>query len=65
MSRLLSTYGLYQALKDEGFELPPNCGDVILQMPVDGRYELHFVEFLEDDRLAKLGRALARMAERK
>ena len=65
MARVISTYGLYQALKDEGFNLPDECVDVEMKMPVDGVYQLHYVVNLTDERLAKFGRALVRMAEKK
>ena len=65
MAKIISTYGLYYALKDEGFDLPDECVDVEMKMPTDGIYQLHYIVNLTDDRLAKFGRALVRMAERK
>ncbi len=65
MVRAISSYGLYQALKNEGFELPEECGDVELLMPVDGVFRLYYTVLVTDENLGKLGRALARLAEKK
>lgn len=51
------------ALRAEGIELPPECGDVELHVPVDGPLTLHYTELLSGERLAAFGRALARMGE--
>jgi hypothetical protein len=56
---------LYQALKDEGFNLPPECGDILLEIPVDGLIRLHFVQNLTGEDLAKFGRALATLGNPK
>lgn len=64
MARILASVGLYKALLDEGFELPKNCGDVELEMPVDGAFVLRYRVMLDQDDLQKLGRALVRMGER-
>lgn len=50
---------LYDALKAEGFELPPECGDITLDMPVDGVAILHMRRQLTHEDLVKVGRALA------
>lgn len=63
MPKVISGYGLYQALKDEGYELPEECADVQLVMPVDGMIQLEMRVNLTDETLAMLGRALVRMAE--
>jgi hypothetical protein len=55
---------LYHALIKEGFELPENCGDVQLTMPVDGLFQLHYIVNVSGDNLVKLGRALARIGEK-
>lgn len=52
---------LYQALKEEGFDLPRECGDVYLVMPVDGVYQLKYTVNLTPEDLIKIGRALARI----
>ena len=62
-SKIMASYQLYQALKDEGFVLPDECGDVTLTMPVDGILQLHYHINLTDVTLAQVGRALARIAE--
>lgn len=62
--RLVGGYSLYQALKDEGYELPPECGDVEMRLPVDGCIQLAYIVNLTDESLAQFGRALVRMAER-
>jgi hypothetical protein len=59
----MSSFGLYKALKDEGFELPPECGDITLELPVDGVIRLNCPLMLTGERLAQLGRALTKMAE--
>lgn len=64
MVRPASVYlppGLYQALKDEGFNLPPECGDILMDLPVDGIVRLHYVQNLTPEDLVKFGRALARI----
>lgn len=65
MARLIGGYQLVDALREEGIELPPNCGDVELVMPVDGVIVLKYIELMTDERLAKLGRALTRLAEQR
>lgn len=57
------TQTLYNALKTVGFELPPECGDLRLEMPVDGLMRLHYVENLTGERLAQFGRALAMLGD--
>jgi len=54
---------LYKALKDEGFNLPPECGDILMEIPVDGVIRLHFVQTLTHDDLIKFGRALTKLGE--
>ncbi len=64
--RYASSWGppnLIEALKAEGYPVPEECADVRLSIPVDGALELHLVQFLTSERLAQLGRALARMGE--
>ncbi len=61
-SRVLAGYGLYQALKAEGYELPPECGDVEMRLPVDGAIQLAYIVNLTGENLEKFGRALIRMA---
>ena len=59
-------YGLYDALKAEGYELPDECGDVEIRMPVDGAIQLALIVNLTngpDGSLVKFGKALVRMAE--
>jgi hypothetical protein len=63
MANAINGISLYEALKAEGFELPPECGDVELVLPVDGIFALKFVEFIQGERLAKLGRALERLGK--
>lgn len=63
MSRPLTGTNLYRALLDEGFSLPENCGDVMLEMPVNGRIQLHCAIHVSGEDLAKLGRALARLGD--
>lgn len=67
MSRVVASgYGLYNALKAEGFELPEECGDVEMRMPVDGAIQLALIVNLTEERLAQFGRALVRLGtERK
>lgn len=63
MARVISTHGLYEALKAEGFILPDECADVHMTMPIDGLYQLHYTVNLRDEDMIKLGRAFIRMAE--
>ncbi len=53
--------GLIEAMRAEGFPIPEECGDVLLTIPVDGALQIHWVQFLTEERLAQFGRALARM----
>ena len=55
---------LHRALQAEGFDLPANCGDVELEMPVDGVMILRYRIILDDMQLEKLARALSRIAKR-
>ena len=55
---------LLNALKEEGFELPPLCGDIILEMPVDGVVRLHYSEMLSGERLAQFSRALVKLGDK-
>jgi hypothetical protein len=64
VAKIISANGLYDALKDGGFDLPEECSDVEMKMPADGLYALHYVVLLNGERLAKFGRALVRMAEK-
>lgn len=63
MARPVATYHLYEALKAEGYRMPDEVSDVYLTMPIDGLYQLHYTINLQDEDLAKLGRALQKMAE--
>ena len=53
---------LHQALRDADFPLPDECSDVRLSMPADGIYQLHYTINLNDDKLARLARALMKVA---
>jgi hypothetical protein len=55
---------LYDALKAEGFQLPRECRDVLLVMPVDGVYVLRYEVNLLPEDLAMVGRALMRIGDR-
>lgn len=57
----ISTIGLYQALKNEGYELPRECRDVRLIMPTAGAFLLQFDCNVTGEDLEKIGRALAKM----
>jgi hypothetical protein len=52
---------LFAALRAEGYELPKNTVDVTIELPIDGACVLAFRVWLEQEDLAKVGRALARM----
>jgi hypothetical protein len=54
---------LYNALRAEGFDLPDECGDVQLLMPIDGIFQLHYAINVTGENLAKLGRALTKIGE--
>ena len=53
-----STTLLYRALKQCGFTLPDECGDVQMLMPVDGVFQLHYTVNLTHDDMVKIGNAL-------
>jgi len=61
--RIIGTFGLYQALKAEGYELPEECADVTLLLPVDGPIQLNFICNITDVNLMKLGKAFIRLAD--
>jgi hypothetical protein len=61
MIRLPSGTNLYRALKAEGFNLPDECRDVVLVMPVDGVFTLRYEVNLMGEDLVKVGKALARI----
>lgn len=43
MANIMAGYGLYEALKDEGYVLPDECGDVEMRLPVDGIVQLAYI----------------------
>jgi hypothetical protein len=53
----------YRALKSEGFDLPDECGDVHMTVPVDGPIQLHYTVNVREEDLVKIGRALEKMGE--
>lgn len=63
MPNLTSTWGLYEALKAEGYELPKNTSDVRLIAPIDGIVQLHLTVLVDTEELQQVGRALIRLAE--
>lgn len=63
MSQVLPGTSIYRALKAEGFALPENCGDVTLELPVDGVIVLHYRIMVDTETLAMIGRALERLAK--
>jgi hypothetical protein len=62
MEPVYTGQALYKALQAEGFELPPNCGDIELLIPVSGVIRLVYSEIVRGDRLALVGRAMQRLA---
>lgn len=60
---MTSGTNLYRALLAEGFELPKNCGDVEMELPVAGAIILRYRVFLDGEDLQKVGRALERMGK--
>lgn len=63
MSRAIRMLGFYDALKQEGYQLPDGCADVRLLMPVDGVMQLEYVVSLMPEALQQVGRALVRLGE--
>lgn len=63
MGRNVNTWSFDKALKAEGFELPKECADVNLVFPVDGVLMIKYDCFVTHEDLAKIGRAMIRMAE--
>ena len=62
MATIIGTIGLYEALLAEGYALPEHCADIRIDMGVDTAVTLTFTQYVTDEDLAKLGRAMARMA---
>jgi hypothetical protein len=63
MAQIVSTLPLCKALKAEGFELPKNCGDIQLEMPVDGVFVLVYRVMLDREDCIKVGQALTRIGK--
>jgi hypothetical protein len=61
--RIITTHGLLQALKAEDYSLPEGCTEVRLVMGVNAGFLLQFDVYVNQRNLAKLGRALQRLAE--
>lgn len=59
---LSGTTQLYLALKQVGFVIPNECGDIVLIMPVDGPVTIRYTVFVMDEELKKLGEALRLIA---
>jgi len=53
----------YNLLVAEGFQLPPDCSDILMEIPVDGVLRLHYVQNLNAEDLVRFGRALAKLGE--
>jgi hypothetical protein len=53
---------LHQALLDEGFELPDETAEVRVVMPAGGVFQLEIIQNLNHENLAKVARALTRIA---
>lgn len=64
MNKVITHVGLPEALEAEGFELPEACREVRLIMGIDEAFMLQFDVFLTPENMAKLGRALQKLAER-
>ena len=58
---LVSTRGLAEALKAEGFPIPEHCAEARLLMPATGAFMLEYRVFVTADYLGQLGRALQRL----
>lgn len=61
--RLYHPPSLYQALKAEGFVLPDECGDVTLDLPVDGIVQLVVRINITERNVEQIGRALVRLGK--
>jgi hypothetical protein len=61
--KVIGSFGLYEALKAEGYVLPDECRDVRLIMGVDSVIVLQMDVWLTTETLAQVGRALVRLAE--
>lgn len=64
MMREVATYGLAQALDEEGFPLPQECREARVVMGVDQALMIQYDVFLTTENIARLGRALQRFAEK-
>lgn len=63
-NQIPSTLFLVEALEVEGFPLPDQCREARVIMGIDNAFMIQYDVFLTDDTLAKLGRALQRVAEK-
>ncbi len=61
MSKIQAASLLAACLIEEGL-VPKECGDIDLEMPVDGAVRLIYRVFVDDVDLAKMGRAFAKAA---
>lgn len=64
MSRLITTYSLVDALKEEGFPLPDECREARLVMAVDSVFIMQYDVMITQENLGKLGKAFQRMADK-
>lgn len=62
MKQIISTRQLVDALKLEEFPLPDHCREARLVMGLNQGFMIQYDVFLTGENLAKLGRALQRLA---
>ena len=62
--QIVGSYGLYQALKDEGLDMPEDCHDVEIKFgPVDEAVQINYYCYANSEVLEKYSKALMRMAQ--
>ena len=63
MSTVIGTFRLEHALKAENFPLPEDCAEARLVMEPNSPFQIEYRVNVTTENLAKLGRALQRLAE--
>ena len=64
MAEVVGGTNLYAALKQVGFPIPEECGDIALVLPVDGIMMLRYSTFVTGENLVKLAEALKLIGEK-
>lgn len=62
-TNVVTSFGLYKALKAQGYELPKECVDVELVFPVDGALRIKFLCNVAPEDAIRIGCALTEMGK--